>query len=111
MAYFGKDGDKRMETDTLHAFTGEAGGNSPRSQSDRALPRKPARLRLLHRESGCSTLEISAILEISPRAYSYYESGQRQIGLDGVIALARFYDVSMDYICGLTDYRGEFPHY
>ena len=69
------------------------------------------RLRLLHRESGCSTLEISAILEISPRAYSYYESGQRQIGLDGVIALARFYDVSMDYICGLTDYRGEFPHY
>ncbi|HAS21227.1 MAG TPA: hypothetical protein DCR16_05810 [Lachnospiraceae bacterium] len=100
-----------MKIDTWNAAAGNAGGNTLRNQSDRALSRIPGRLRLLHRESGCSTMEISAILEISPRAYSYYESGQRQIGLDGVIALARFYDVSMDYICGLTDYRGEFPSY
>ena len=92
-----------METDTLHAFTGETGGNSLRSQSDRALSRIPARLRLLHRESGCSTLEISAILEINPRAYSYYESGQRTLPPEIIIAIAKFHNVSTDYLLGITD--------
>ena len=35
--------------------------------------------------------------------YSQYESEKRQIPLVSLIALARFYNTSTDYILGLTD--------
>lgn len=46
---------------------------------------------------------ISEELEISPRAYQYYEAGEREPQLSVLIRMADFYGVSIDYLAGRTD--------
>lgn len=46
---------------------------------------------------------ISKKLEISPRAYQYYEAGEREPQLSVLIRMADFYGVSIDYLAGRTD--------
>ena len=41
--------------------------------------------------------------------YSYYESGKRDIPTDVLIRLAKLYQVSTDYLLGLTDQRQPYP--
>lgn len=40
---------------------------------------------------------------ISQRLYSYYERGERTVPPEILIALADFYETSVDYILGRTD--------
>lgn len=40
---------------------------------------------------------------ISLRAYQYYERGERKPDSDTLIALAEYFDVSIDYLVGRTD--------
>lgn len=47
-------------------------------------------------------------LNISQRAYSYYENGSRSIPLEVLCQLADLYDVSTDYLLGRTNDRK--PH-
>lgn len=35
--------------------------------------------------------------------YSYYETGERAVPIDVLIQIARFYNVSIDYLLGETD--------
>ena len=44
-------------------------------------------------------------LNLSQRAYAYYESGERTIPPEVLIKLAKYYDTTVDYILGLTDKR------
>ena len=46
---------------------------------------------------------LAAKLGISPQLYSMYERGERQIPFHLIIKLAKIYDVSIDYLAGLTD--------
>lgn len=41
--------------------------------------------------------------------YSQYENGQRQIPIDVLVKLARYYGVSTDYLLGLTDDKKPYP--
>lgn len=52
---------------------------------------------------------VSFILNIPPRTYSDYESGRCRIPLPVLIDLARFYDVDLNYITGVSNIRKEFP--
>ena len=52
---------------------------------------------------------IADILKVSQRTYCDYESGKTRIPVDSLIILAQFYNVSMDYICGLSVVKGCFP--
>lgn len=47
--------------------------------------------------------EAAACLGIQVRSYQAYESGDREPGVKNLIALADFYDVSLDYLMGRTD--------
>ena len=47
--------------------------------------------------------ELASILEISPNTLSQYENEKRQLPIDVLIKLARYYKVSTDYILGLED--------
>ena len=47
--------------------------------------------------------DLAEILKISRQYYSRYELGQIDLPIRHYIALARFYNVSIDYLCGLTD--------
>ena len=58
------------------------------------------------REDGDITQkEIAAYLHVSQNTYSQYENGQRQLPIECLIALAKFYNTSTDYILGLTEER------
>lgn len=47
--------------------------------------------------------EIAKILGISQQHYSMYERGARELPMHHFITLAKYYNVSLDYLAGLTD--------
>lgn len=61
------------------------------------------RLRILREKNELTQSEIAAYLCTSQSYYAQYENGKRQIPLDRAAQLARLYNVSMDYIGGLSD--------
>lgn len=60
-----------------------------------------ARLRDLREDFDKTQAEIATILGITSQQYQLYESGKREIPLHHFIALAKYYNVSLDYIAGL----------
>ena len=61
------------------------------------------RLRDLREDRDLTQSEIAKLLHIKQNTYSQYENGQRQIPLEMLITLAKYYETSIDYIVGLTD--------
>jgi len=61
------------------------------------------RLRDLREDRDMMQKEIAAVLGIDQRVYSNYETGKREIPTRFVILLAKYYEVSTDYILGLTN--------
>ena len=47
--------------------------------------------------------DLALLLEISPRQYQYYEYGQKSIPVQYIQKLAQFYNVTMEYLLGMTD--------
>lgn len=47
--------------------------------------------------------EIAQILKITRPQYSLYETGVREMPMHHFITLAKYYNVSLDYLAGLTD--------
>jgi len=68
------------------------------------------RLRDLREDNDYTQKEIAELLHIKQNTYSQYENGQRQIPLEGLIRLARFYKVSVDYILELTEVKQPYPY-
>ena len=60
------------------------------------------RLKDLREDSDIKQKEIAKYLNIKQNTYSQYENGQRQLPIDILIKLSEFYNVSTDYILGLT---------
>lgn len=67
------------------------------------------RIRDLREDSDLTQKQIADYLHIKQNTYSQYENGQRQLPIDALIALAKFYNTSTDYIWGLTDQRKPYP--
>ncbi len=61
------------------------------------------RLKELREDRDIRQTEIAEYLHIRQNTYSQYENGQRQLPVDVLIALAKFYHTSTDYLLGLTD--------
>ena len=66
------------------------------------------RIRALREDNDKTQTEIAQLLKVGQRTYCDYELGKIRIPVDSLIILADFYNVSMDYICGLSDIRGAF---
>lgn len=60
------------------------------------------RIKDLREDSDKSQAEIAQKLGISRQHYSLYERGDRELPMHHFITLARFYNVSLDYLAGLT---------
>ncbi len=67
------------------------------------------RIRALREDSDKSQTEIAEILNIGQRTYSDYETRKIRIPLESVIILAKYYNVDMNYICGITKDKKPFP--
>jgi transcriptional regulator with XRE-family HTH domain len=46
---------------------------------------------------------IAALLDVSERAYQHYEAGTREPNITSLIALADYFNVSLDYLVGRSD--------
>lgn len=67
------------------------------------------RIRALREDNEKTQTQIAAILKVGQKTYSDYELGKSRIPVDSLIILAQLYNVSMDYICGISDVRNPFP--
>ena len=65
----------------------------------------PRKLTILRKEKKLSQKQAAQELGVSQALLSHYEKGVRECGLDFVVTAARFYDVSCDYLLGMTDRR------
>ena len=61
------------------------------------------RLRDLRMDRDKSQAEIAKIIGTSQSYYAQYENGKRIISFERAVILARYYNVSLDYIAGLSD--------
>lgn len=67
------------------------------------------RIRALREDQDLTQTDVANLLNIGQKTYSDYELGKTRIPLDSVMILAKYYNVSMDYICGASDVRQEYP--
>lgn len=61
------------------------------------------RIRDLREDKDITQKQMADILHCSQQVYSNYELGQRDIPTEILIQLARYHQVSVDYILGITD--------
>lgn len=61
------------------------------------------RLRDLREDRDLPQRRLAELLHVSQATYSRYESGALDIPSGALIALARFYETSVDYLLGLTN--------
>ena len=61
------------------------------------------RLRDLREDNDLKQREIAALLKTTQQVYSEYEKGIREIPLHKIIILAKYYNVSLDYLTNLID--------
>lgn len=61
------------------------------------------RLKDLREDFDKSQEEIAQIIGTSQSYYAQYENGKRAIPFERMITLAKYYNVSLDYLAGLID--------
>ena len=61
------------------------------------------KLKELREENNFKQSTIADYLNIRQNTYSQYENEKRQLPIDVLIKLAKFYNVTTDYILGLED--------
>ncbi|MCD7724179.1 MAG: helix-turn-helix domain-containing protein [Clostridiales bacterium] len=61
------------------------------------------RIRNLREDSDLTQTDLAEYLNISQRAYSRYETGERGIPIETLTKIADYYKVSVDYLIGRTN--------
>lgn len=67
------------------------------------------RLRDLRQDNNLTQEQCAKIAYISKNSYIRYEKGEREIPLDVLVKYAKFYNISIDYIAGLTNTPTKLP--
>ena len=61
------------------------------------------RLKDLREDHDQKQEDIARVLEITRQQYQLYESGKREMPMHLFLILAKYYNVSLDYLAGLVD--------
>ena len=61
------------------------------------------KLRDLRKAKGISQLKMAMDLNTTQNTISRYETGEREPGINELIKIADYFDVSVDYLLGRTD--------
>lgn len=67
------------------------------------------RIRNIREDKDLLQKDIAKVINVNQRTYSNYELGIRKIPIESLIELAKFYNVDMNYICGVSDELRPFP--
>lgn len=62
----------------------------------------PNRLKELRLAEGLTQAELGAKINLSARVVGFYEKGDRSPSLETLISFANFFDVSTDYLLGVS---------
>lgn len=60
------------------------------------------RLRSIREDRDLTQAEIGKLLNKSQQGYNHIETGRAELKIEDLLILCRFYDLSADYIIGLT---------
>lgn len=61
------------------------------------------RLKELRKRKGISQLRLATDLNTTQNTISRYETGEREPGIDELIKIADYFNVSVDYLIGRTE--------
>ena len=61
------------------------------------------RLKDLREDHDLTQQDVADVLQTTREQISKYETGKQMMGVDKYIKLARFYNVSLDYLTGIID--------
>lgn len=61
------------------------------------------RIRDIREDNDLNQTQIAELLKKTQQQYGRYESGQRKLPIDHLITLCKFYNISADYLLGLSD--------
>lgn len=61
------------------------------------------RLIAIRKEKNIRQTDAASAAGISVRGYQYYEKDEKEPTLSVLLALADYFDVSLDYLCGRSD--------
>lgn len=61
------------------------------------------RLRNIREDKDLTQAELGKVLSKSQQGYNHIEAGRAELKIDDLIKLCQFYDLSADYIIGLTN--------
>ena len=67
------------------------------------------RIRELREDKDLNQTQVAKVLSMSQTGYSKYETGENDVPTAVLISLSKFYNVSIDYILGLTDQKERYP--
>ena len=67
------------------------------------------RIRALREDSSLSQQTVADMLFVGQRTYADYKSGKTRIPVERLLILAKYYDVSVDYISGASNIRTAYP--
>ena len=62
-----------------------------------------SRIRALREDKDLTQQNMAKVLNISQRAYSHYETGERSIPTEILCAIADYHQTSVDYLLNRTD--------
>lgn len=68
------------------------------------------RIRNLREDSDKTQQEIADYLGTSQTMYARYERGANEMPVRHLIKLAKYYHVTMDYLCGLSDIKNPYKN-
>lgn len=69
----------------------------------------PLRIRDLRKDNNYTQREIAALLNVSQATYSRYETGGLDIPHSSLQLLAEYYNTSVDYLLGRTNFTTPYP--
>lgn len=61
------------------------------------------RLRNVREDRDITQAQIGYILNKSQQGYNHIETGRAELKIDDLVKLCKFYNLSADYLIGLTD--------
>ncbi|RPF43166.1 helix-turn-helix protein [Hydrogenoanaerobacterium saccharovorans] len=67
------------------------------------------RMRALREDKDLKQIQIAELLHVGQKTYSDYETRKIRIPLESMIKLAKFYNVDLNYICGISSEKRNYP--
>lgn len=67
------------------------------------------RIKALREDNDYNQTVVAKAIHVAQTTYSDYEKGKVRIPIECLIELAKFYNVDMNYISGVSDIRNAYP--